>query len=485
MHPTRPGAHAPSIAHDCPAFLTRELPSIRIADDTVQIGGALHASGPGLGLEGGIDNTTEAAAAAVTATVAAAAVAGSALADGGAAAANAAIAAAVTGPVPADGGAAAAAAVAGPVPADGGGATADAIAAADAAAATTTAIAAATAAATAAPRRSSRTPSTLGPTPAYKPAWSAYDDGRRGTRHARTRDVSYDELVKQREDWERQKEEQALQTEAWLHEVDQLVMQCEVIVREMPPEHAPAIRALQEALMEMVADAEGDVDIAEIDGAAMECDPCEEDEPEPCEIATESEQVATAFFERIADELAWTDPTSALPSPPLGLLAASFEGCTGGLLLTAHQLMWVAAGAHFSQARVRIPLISIREQRSLQHRSPFGSHAEFVVVDVCGSTIKFACGSRLGAVEAFSREVAMSIEALPSTTTATATATVTTTTAAAPAAAAPARRQTKQVLAAVDLRAKLKKVVELQRSHAAGSTAEAAATLERLARQYP
>ena len=94
------------------------------------------------------------------------------------------------------------------------------------------------------PRRSGRVPSTLDPTPAYRPEWCQYDMDRRGSRHERTRDVSYDELVKQREGWERQKDEQALQTEAWLHEVDQLVMKCEVIVREMPPEHAPAIHVI-------------------------------------------------------------------------------------------------------------------------------------------------------------------------------------------------------------------------------------------------
>ena len=177
---------------------------------------------------------------------------------------------------------------------------------------------------------------------------------RSGSRHDRVRDVTYNELIQERKTWTQQKEEQALQTAAWMHEVDQLVEQCEAIVREMPPEHAPVIRALQDALMELVAEGEGsDGDVGSTD---MECEPCPPSEPTEPEQqqATEQEQVAAAFFNQVAEELAWTDPTGALPSEPLAMLRASLDGCAGGLILTPHQLMWVAAGSHFSRARVRV-----------------------------------------------------------------------------------------------------------------------------------
>ena len=328
-------------------------------------------------------------------------------------------------------------------------------------------------------RRSGRVPTNLDPTPAYQPEWSKYDLDRRGSRHERTRDASYDELVKQREDWERQKEEQALQTEAWLHEVDQLVMQCEVIVREMPQEHAPAIRALQEALMELVAEGEGEDESAPCED---ECASCESEPPEP----SEHERIAAAFFEQVAEELAWTDPTGALPTPPLAVLRASYDGVAGGLLLTPHQLMWVGMGAHFSQARVRVPLGSVRQQRASLLKSPFGSRAEYTFSTdehASGSSLRFQCGSQLAAVEAFAREVDVTLAALPcgaTAATSAATSTATATTSAGDATAAPVqtRRQTKQVLAAADLRAKLREVVKHQRVNA---TDKAAAILEQLA----
>jgi hypothetical protein len=306
-------------------------------------------------------------------------------------------------------------------------------------------------------------------------------DSRLGGRHERVHKHS-------RADLQRQLEERTLQTEAWLHEVQQLIDQCEGIVREMPPEHAPVVRVLQEALMELVTDAEG-TDEA-VDGAsdAMECDPCAPDATECESDATEQEQVASAFFQQVAEELAWTNPTGALPVDPLAVVRASFNGRTGGLMLTSHHLAWIAKDTHISKAHVRLPLSSIREQRASLLKSPFGNLSEFLVATsehATGSYIRFACGSDLAATEAFAREVVMAMDALPATaTTAASAATSTAAVAAATvtaSTAAPARRKTKQVLAAADLRAKLKKVVELQRSHAAGSNAEADAIIAQLA----
>ena len=255
-------------------------------------------------------------------------------------------------------------------------------------------------------------------------------------------------------------------------------------MREMPPEHAPVVRALQDALMELVAEGEGcDEDVGSTD---MECEPCPP--PEPTELeqqqATEQEQIAAAFFEQVAEELAWTDPTGALPSGPLAMLRASFNGCAGGLILTPYQLMWVAAGSHFSRARVRVPLTSIRQQRTSLLKSPFANRAEFIFSTsehAAGSLVRFECGSELGATEAFAREVGLAMDAIPGAATSVTATSATIASAAdghaATATSATARRQTKQVLAAVDLRAKLKQVVELQRSHAASSNSEADAIL--------
>ena len=325
------------------------------------------------------------------------------------------------------------------------------------------------------PRRSSRVPS-VDPTTAYCPEWSGYDMGRSGSRHDRVNEHTYQELLDERKSWEQQLQERALQTEAWLHEVDQLVLQCEAIVREMPTEHAPAIRALQEALMDMVAEAEDD-DGGEDAPAGFECPRCES---EP----TDQEKVASAFFEQVAEELAWTDPTSTLPSVPLAVLRASFNGSAGGLMITAHQFLWVAMGSHFSQAGVRLPLASIRRQHAAVSKSPFGSRAELAVATRDGGSFAFQCGSQLAETEAFSREVQLALEALPATTATAATSAAGAAAAASPA-TAPVRRQTKQVLAAADLRAKLKEVVKEQRSHTAGSNAKAAAILEGLAGADP
>eukprot|EP00966_Prymnesium_polylepis_P275615 6368123-Prymnesium_polylepis.1 len=90
-----------------------------------------------------------------------------------------------------------------------------------------------------------------------------------------------------------------------------------------------------------------------------------------------------------------------------------------------------------------------------------------------------------GAHALFSLELATAVAAIPgaspfATAAATTTTTTPATTSAAAASTAPARRQTKQVLAAADLRAKLKQVVELQRSHKAGSSKQAEAILAEL-----
>ena len=220
------------------------------------------------------------------------------------------------------------------------------------------------------------------------------------------------------------------------------------------------------------------------DGSSPGDDECSVCEPEPTE-PSKCERVASAFFEQVAEELAWTDPTSG-GSPPLAVLGASYDGGASGLILTPYQLMWVAVGCHFSQARVQVPLGSIRQQRATLLRSPFGNRAEFTFAThahASGSMIRFPCGSRLAAVEAFAREVAMAMEAIPggaAATSSTVATAVDATVATAAVPSAPVRRQTKQVLAAADLRAKLKEVVKLQRSHAEGSTAKATAILEGL-----
>ena len=310
-----------------------------------------------------------------------------------------------------------------------------------------------------------------------------HDARRLGSRHDCVRDVSYPEALAQID-------ELNLQKEAWLHEVKTLIEQADQIVSEMPPQHATAARALQDALIELVGEAElpglddADSDDGSDDGEV--CEPCE-----PCE-PTQQESVAMAFFQQVADELAWSMPAAPPPSPPLALLRASFNGCAGGLVLTRSELLWVSMGAHFSDAKVRVPIRSIFRVFAICSKSPFGSRADVVISmderDV-NAAFKFECGSQLAAAEMFALEVDTTVTALPrATTSATATANATsnatanaTANATTTKAAAPARRQTKQVCAAADLRDKLKQVVKLQRSHTAGSNKEAAAILESLA----
>eukprot|EP00966_Prymnesium_polylepis_P089348 2068589-Prymnesium_polylepis.1 len=138
--------------------------------------------------------------------------------------------------------------------------------------------------------------------------FSDYELSRLGARHDRVRDVSYAEAAQKLE-------EMGLQAEAWLHEVRRVVFQMDLLVEEIPPEHAAAARALQEALIEMVVEAE-DEDEAD-DGEPV----CEPDELcEPCDTAdaepTDSERRAAAYFEEVTEAVGWSTE-GAPPSPPL------------------------------------------------------------------------------------------------------------------------------------------------------------------------
>eukprot|EP00966_Prymnesium_polylepis_P099130 2295882-Prymnesium_polylepis.1 len=113
-----------------------------------------------------------------------------------------------------------------------------------------------------------------------------------------------------------------LQSEAWLHEVCRIITQMDLIVAEVPLEHAPAARALQEALMEMIgeADAEDEAEEGEL------CESCEP--AEPCNTAeqTDAERRAAAYFEEVTDAVGWSTEGAAPPSPPLAVLRASHNG---------------------------------------------------------------------------------------------------------------------------------------------------------------
>jgi hypothetical protein len=257
-----------------------------------------------------------------------------------------------------------------------------------------------------------------------------------------------------------------------------LLDQAEAVIADLPPEHRAAARVLQDTLIEMVGDGDEDDDGDEADDGAANTQPCEPCEPAP--EATEQERVAAAYFALVREACAWTD-MGPLPSPSLAVLNASYNGCAGALLLTSGQLLWVAVGAHFSEAGgLRFPLSTIERHTASLIKSPFGNSAAFVVTPSDKQPrafVRFECGSALEAVEMFSLEVATAIAAIPrpaGTSDAGASG-------ASGAAAVPARRQTKQVLAAVDMRQKLKQVVGLQRSHKAGSTEAAAAVLSGLA----
>ena len=67
-----------------------------------------------------------------------------------------------------------------------------------------------------------------------------YDARRYGSRHGRVHAETRDEIRQQRD-------EALLQQEAWLHEVRTIIEQSDQILSEMPPQHAAAARALQDA----------------------------------------------------------------------------------------------------------------------------------------------------------------------------------------------------------------------------------------------
>ena len=139
-----------------------------------------------------------------------------------------------------------------------------------------------------------------------------------GSRNDAVRDVSYSDAVAQLE-------EQGLKSEAWLHEVRRVITQADVIVAALPPEHAPAVVALQDALMQLLADADDDDD-ADADEACSPCPPCEPEEAEPSEL----ERKALAFFTQVREELAWSVEEGPPPATPLALLRASYQGRAGG-----------------------------------------------------------------------------------------------------------------------------------------------------------
>ena len=148
--------------------------------------------------------------------------------------------------------------------------------------------------------------------------------------------------------------------------------------------------------------------------------------------------------------------------------------CT--VVLTSSKLLWVAMDSHFSSPGLRVDVCDIERCNAAVLTSPFGTRATFTyTTDARDSTatVTLACGSQAREAELFALEVDCAIAAAcPSRRPSRAEAS---SSAAMPAAgpAAPVPRQTKQKTAAADLREKLKCVVELQRSHVAGSNAQA------------
>jgi len=109
-------------------------------------------------------------------------------------------------------------------------------------------------------------------------------------------------------------------------------------------------------LIEMMGDADGDdADGDDADGDA-ECEPCE---------PTEHELAAAAYFEQVQQELAWTDPSSPPPLPPLAVLKSTYNGCAGGLVLYKSHLLWGAMGTHcetgLQPSPYRAPSLNPRE----------------------------------------------------------------------------------------------------------------------------
>jgi len=290
-----------------------------------------------------------------------------------------------------------------------------------------------------------------------------------GSRNGAVRGVSYAAATQRLE-------EMGLQSEMWLHELRTIVTQMDAILEDIPSEQVDAVRALQQAMLEMLVSAEGE------EGGEEGGDEGEEGEPTcvPCE-PTELQSAAEAYFAEVQESIAWSTE-GAPPSPPLAVLQASRNGCAGGLLLTRFELLWFATGTHFSQADFRVSLREIDQVSPTLSKSPFGNRAALIILTRGQAPEHFACGSALEALELFSLELATAAAAIPG---AAAAATAAPTAAAAPAAfAAPvpaAPRQTKQKLAATDMRDKLKQVVKLQRSHAAGSNQAAEKVLQDLA----
>ena len=285
---------------------------------------------------------------------------------------------------------------------------------------------------------------------------------RLGSRHGPVRDVSYTEAVQRLE-------EQGLQSEAWLHEVRRIITEADVILSDVPEVHAHAARAMQEALIELVGEADDEDADADEPGP---CEPCEEEASAP----SAQEAKATAFFASVREELAWAVEEGPPPATPLAVLKSSYNGCAGGLVLTSSKLLWVAMGSHFSKPGLRVDLCDMERCNAAVLTSPFGTRATFTyTTDERDSTatVTLACGSQAREAELFALEVDCAIAAAcPSRRPSCAEAS---SSAASPAArpAAPVPRQTKQKTAAADLREKLKRIVELQRSHVAGSSAQA------------
>ena len=96
---------------------------------------------------------------------------------------------------------------------------------------------------------------------------------------------------------------------------------------------------------------------------------------------------------------------SATP-PSLAVLNASNNGRAGTLVLTSGQLLWVAMGAHFSEAGgLRFPLSTIERHTASLIKSPFGNTAAFVATPSDKqprASVRFECGSALEVVEMFS-----------------------------------------------------------------------------------
>ena len=86
-----------------------------------------------------------------------------------------------------------------------------------------------------------------------------------GSRNSRVREVGYDEAMQERD-------EAVLQKEAWLCETRLLIEQADAIVSDAPPQHAAAMRALQDALISMVGATDNEGDEGGLAGGA--CQPC-------------------------------------------------------------------------------------------------------------------------------------------------------------------------------------------------------------------